>query len=75
MADGAGASPAQVALAWLRNHDQVVGPIAGARPVDQSTENFGAPDVSLLDDQPDRLAAAKPGSVTDIADSPARSDR
>jgi len=75
VADEVDASPAQVALAWLRHHDQVVGPIVGARTVDQLTENLGAADVSLSDDQFDRLAAAKPGPFADIADSPARGGR
>ncbi|QGX93798.1 aldo/keto reductase [Haloplanus rallus] len=69
------ATPAQVALAWLLHHDQVVGPIVGARTVDQLEENLGAADVSLSDDQFDRLAAAKSGPFPDIVDSPARGDR
>ncbi|MFD1632844.1 aldo/keto reductase (plasmid) [Haloplanus ruber] len=69
------ATPAQVALAWLLHHDQVVGPIVGARTVDQLEENLGAVDVSLSDDQFERLAAAKSGPFPDIVDSPARGDR
>ncbi|GAB3324782.1 aldo/keto reductase [Haloplanus salinarum] len=69
------ATPAQVALAWLLHHDQVVGPIVGARTVDQLEENLGAADISLSDDQFDRLAAAKSGPFPDIVDSPARGDR
>ena len=70
-----GATPAQVALAWLRHHDQVVRPIAGARTVDQLEENLGAADISLSTDQFDRLAEAKPGPFPNIVDSPARGDR
>jgi len=69
------ATPAQVALAWHLHHDQVVGPIVGARTVDQLEENLGAADISLSDDQFDRLAAAKSGPFPDIVDSPARGDR
>ena len=70
-----GATPAQVALAWLRHHDQVVGPIVGARTVDQLEENLGAADISLSNDQFDRLAEATAGPFPDIVDSPARGDR
>jgi len=75
VADDVGATPAQVALAWLRQHDRVVGPIVGARTVEQLEENLGAADVSLSADQFDRLAAAKPGPFADIADAPARGER
>jgi aryl-alcohol dehydrogenase-like predicted oxidoreductase len=52
-----------------------VGPIVGARTVDRLEENLGATDISLSDDQFDRLAAAKPDPFPDIVDSPARGDR
>ncbi|QIB75190.1 aldo/keto reductase [Halogeometricum borinquense] len=54
-----GASPGQVALAWLLHHDQVTAPIVGARTVDQLEENLAAAEVSLTPDQFERLADAK----------------
>jgi aryl-alcohol dehydrogenase-like predicted oxidoreductase len=75
VADEVGATPAQVALAWLRHHDQVVGPIVGARTVDQLEENLGAADISPTNDQFERLAVAKSGPFLNIVDSPARGDR
>jgi aryl-alcohol dehydrogenase-like predicted oxidoreductase len=54
-----GATPAQVSLAWLMHHDQVTAPIVGARTVQQLEENVAAADVSLSDEQFERLAAAK----------------
>jgi aryl-alcohol dehydrogenase-like predicted oxidoreductase len=53
------ASPGQVALAWLLHHDQVTAPIVGARTVDQLAENLAAADVSLTEDQFERIADAK----------------
>ncbi|MBC8140385.1 MAG: aldo/keto reductase [Armatimonadetes bacterium] len=54
-----GASPAQVALAWLlekgRHHDGVMIPIVGARKTAQLTDNLGALDVRLTDEQIARL--------------------
>jgi aryl-alcohol dehydrogenase-like predicted oxidoreductase len=59
VADEVGATPAQVALAWQLHHDGVTAPIVGARTVDQIEENLGASDVSLTDEQVDRLTGAK----------------
>jgi aryl-alcohol dehydrogenase-like predicted oxidoreductase len=59
VAEEVGASPGQVSLAWLMHHEQVSAPIVGARTVDQLEENLGAAEVSLSDDQFERLAAAK----------------
>ncbi|NIC00158.1 aldo/keto reductase [Halobacterium sp. R2-5] len=53
------ATPAQVSLAWLLAHDQVVAPITGARTPDQLRENLAAADLSLTREQFDRIAAAK----------------
>ena len=61
VADEVGASPAQVALAWLRHRDGVTAPIVGARTVDQLAENLAAAAVDLSEDQLERLTAAKPG--------------
>jgi len=54
-----GATPAQVSLAWLLHHEQVVAPITGARTPDQLRENLAAADLTLTADQFDRIADAK----------------
>ncbi len=55
------ATPAQVALAWLRHRDGVTAPIIGARTVEQLEENLAAATIDLTDEQVDRLTSAKPG--------------
>ena len=57
------ATPAQVALAWQLHHADVTAPIVGARTVDQLAENLDAADVSLSDEQVERLHAAKSFSL------------
>ena len=60
VAEEVDASPAQVALRWLmdqRDFDCV--PIVGARTVDQLDENMAAVDVSISDDQFDRIFEAR----------------
>jgi aryl-alcohol dehydrogenase-like predicted oxidoreductase len=59
VADEIGTTPAKVSLAWLLEHDAVTAPIIGARTVEQLEENLAATDVSLSDDQFDRLTNAK----------------
>jgi aryl-alcohol dehydrogenase-like predicted oxidoreductase len=54
-----GASPVEVALAWLVNHDQVAAPIVGARTPEQLEENLAAADLELTDEQFERIADAK----------------
>jgi len=66
VADEVDATPAQVALAWLSHHPQVTAPIVGARTVDQLEENLGAAEVTLTDDQFERLADAKPAPLGDL---------
>ena len=52
VAEEVDATPAQVSLRWLMDHERFTCvPIVGARTVDQLDENFGAVDVSLSDDQ------------------------
>jgi aryl-alcohol dehydrogenase-like predicted oxidoreductase len=58
VADQVGATPAQVALAWLIAHDAVTAPIVGARTVEQLEANLDASAVSLDADQFDRLSGA-----------------
>jgi aryl-alcohol dehydrogenase-like predicted oxidoreductase len=63
VAEEVDATPAQVALAWQLYHPDVTAPIVGASTVDQLEENLGAADVSLSDDQFERLSAAKTVSL------------
>jgi aryl-alcohol dehydrogenase-like predicted oxidoreductase len=53
-----GRSPAQVALAWLRQRPQPVIPIIGARKLTQVKDNLACVDVKLAPAQIDRLDAA-----------------
>jgi aryl-alcohol dehydrogenase-like predicted oxidoreductase len=52
-----GHSPAQVALAWLRQRSQPVIPIIGARKLAQVKDNLACIDVNLAPTQIDRLDA------------------
>jgi len=59
VADEVDATPAQVSLRWLMDHDQFTCvPIIGARTVDQLEENYDAIDVSLSADQWERIDEA-----------------
>jgi aryl-alcohol dehydrogenase-like predicted oxidoreductase len=58
--DEVGASPGQVALAWLLKHDDVTAPVVGARTVDQLESNLAASDRTLTVDQFARLAGVHP---------------
>jgi aryl-alcohol dehydrogenase-like predicted oxidoreductase len=55
VAEEADASPAQVALAWIRHQPGQLLPIVGARTPDQLADNLGSLDVQLTDDHLDRL--------------------
>jgi aryl-alcohol dehydrogenase-like predicted oxidoreductase len=59
VADDVDATPAQTALAWLLHHDQVVAPITGARTPEQLRENAAAAELTLTNDQFERIADAK----------------
>jgi aryl-alcohol dehydrogenase-like predicted oxidoreductase len=62
ISDELDASPAQVALRWLIEREQFTCvPIVGARTTDQLDENVGAVDISLSDDQRERIDAAREG--------------
>jgi aryl-alcohol dehydrogenase-like predicted oxidoreductase len=58
VAASAGATAAQVALSWQLHHADVTAPIVGARTVGQLSENLGAAEVSLTDEQTARLTDA-----------------
>jgi len=60
IADEEDATPAQVALRWLIEHDRFTCvPIVGARTTAQLEENVGAVDLSLTDTQFDRVIDAR----------------
>ncbi|WP_276281721.1 aldo/keto reductase [Halorussus caseinilyticus] len=59
IADEKGVTPAQVSLAWLLHKEVVDAPIVGPRSVDHLEENVAALDVSLSDDERDRLEGPK----------------
>jgi len=64
IADEVGASPAQVAIAWVaaqgKDHGKDIVPLVGARRRDRLTEALGALDVTLTPDQLSTLAEAFP---------------
>ncbi|WP_434084171.1 aldo/keto reductase [Halorarius litoreus] len=57
VADEVGATPAQVSLAWLLHKPVVDAPIIGPRTMAHLEDNLGALDVSLTDDQVERIEA------------------
>ncbi len=60
VADEVNATPAQVSLRWLMDHDAFTCvPIVGARTVDQLDENLGAIDVAISDEQFERIDDAR----------------
>jgi len=60
VAEECDASPAQVALRWLMDQREFsCVPIVGARTVEQLDENLGAIDVTLSDEQFERIDAAR----------------
>lgn len=63
IAEAVDATPAQVALAWHLHHPDITAPIVGASTVEQLDENLGATDVSLTDDQFERLQASKTANL------------
>ncbi len=58
LAERRGATPAQVALAWLLKRSPVMLPIPGTGSVDHLEENCAAADVELTDEEYDALTAA-----------------
>ncbi|PSP75556.1 aryl-alcohol dehydrogenase [Halobacteriales archaeon QS_3_64_16] len=60
VAEEESATPAQVALRWLIDQDRFTCvPIIGARTTDQLEDNVGAVELSLSDDQHDRITEAR----------------
>jgi aryl-alcohol dehydrogenase-like predicted oxidoreductase len=58
VADAVGATPAQVAVAWVRSRPWPTIPIVGARSEAQLRENLGALDVELAPEHVERLELA-----------------
>lgn len=62
IADEVGATPAQVALAWLLAQGDHIAPIPGTKRVNRVEENVGADDVTLTQEQLDRLTNLPPAA-------------
>jgi aryl-alcohol dehydrogenase-like predicted oxidoreductase len=60
IADEDGATPAQVALAWLLAQGNDIAPIPGTTRVARVEENVAAADIGLTESQIDRLNALRP---------------
>jgi len=58
IADRKGATPAQIALAWLLAQRPWIAPIPGTRRLERLDENLGAADVQLSDDDLREIDAA-----------------
>jgi aryl-alcohol dehydrogenase-like predicted oxidoreductase len=58
VAEELGATPSQVAIAWVRRQPWPIVPIVGARSAAQMRDNLGALDVDLGDEQAERLSEA-----------------
>lgn len=71
VADGRGVSMSQVALAWLGAQPGVTSVILGARNVDQLTDNLGAVDLELSDNELSALSAASTPRAEDYPYGPA----
>jgi aryl-alcohol dehydrogenase-like predicted oxidoreductase len=57
IADAKGATPAQIALAWLLAQKPWIVPIPGTRRTERLEENLGAADISLTDADLEAIAA------------------
>jgi aryl-alcohol dehydrogenase-like predicted oxidoreductase len=55
IADAKDVTPAQVSLAWLLHKDVVDSPIIGPRSIEHLEENVGAVDISLTDEEIERM--------------------
>lgn len=58
VAEAVDATPAQVALRWLADHERVTAPILGVRTLEQFEENAGAFDLRLSPAQRERITDA-----------------
>lgn len=64
IADAKGATPAQVAIAWVLAQGEDIVPIPGTKRAARVEENAAAADLALSDDEIARLSAAFPPGVT-----------
>jgi len=64
----AGATPGQVALAWLLAQGEDIVPIPGTKRVSRLEENAAADAITLTQDQLDRLSALAPAVGDRYAD-------
>jgi aryl-alcohol dehydrogenase-like predicted oxidoreductase len=55
VAEEIGCTPSQVAIAWVRQQDALVIPLIGARNLPQLSDNLGALDIRLTDEQLETL--------------------
>ena len=62
VARDAGATPAQVALAWLLAKGDDIAPIPGTKRIPRLEENVGADEVDLTADQLSRLDSLSPAA-------------
>ncbi|CAN5158180.1 aldo/keto reductase [soil metagenome] len=72
VADVLDATPAQVAMAWVRQQPWPIVPIVGARSEAQMRENLAALELELPDEQAERLSAAsafRPGFPREFLES------
>lgn len=60
-----GATPAQLALAWILHQGEHIAPIPGTTKAARLEENLGAVDLSLSDDDLARIAAAVPETAVE----------
>jgi len=63
VAEDVGATPAQISLAWLLRHAQITAPIVGARTTAQLEANLAASEITLTDNQFERIAAVGRSAV------------
>jgi aryl-alcohol dehydrogenase-like predicted oxidoreductase len=68
MAQEKNCTPSQLALAWCMNQPGITSPIIGPRTFDQLTDNLGALDVTLTDDDRTKLDALAPPADFTIPD-------
>jgi aryl-alcohol dehydrogenase-like predicted oxidoreductase len=68
VASEAGATPAQVALAWLLAQGEDIAPIPGTRRVSRLEENVAADAIALTPEQIDRLNSVEPAVGDRYAD-------
>jgi aryl-alcohol dehydrogenase-like predicted oxidoreductase len=64
LASAHGATPAQIAIAWLLSRGDDIVPIPGTKHASRLEENLGALDVTLAEDEIQELDRAFPPGIT-----------